>query len=405
MSAEQRVLPTELQGPHSELMAIAAELVRGIADEPVIPDTAARYVRKRAIKAVDDANERARLLGIRIAKAIDAFPRVPYERVVYETIANCRAAEKAPERLDVATVPFADYKTFHDALMDIAYGGAYCEASRQAAHTALSRLERLPVGSADRAAEKAPEPSGDAEDAARYRFLRQPGNAIVYAKDRDAWGDDASGHVRYDTPEQLDAAIDRARAAEKAPACASDVCEAAKQDGVVCADDECDRASGVRPEPPAAHDTEQLAWALAAYEVGQTLINEGGGDSLHIRLTRALGILFSEVERLEKLLYPIVRSEKTSEPPAPQAPIARVSVREDGSASATLYAPGLPPGEHDLYAAPAAPYVLATFWRAIIDAYDRAGIVSHKVGIDVTIGAPVIEAARRALKTDGNRRE
>lgn len=53
----------------------------------------------------------------------------------------------------------------------------------------------------------------DARDAARYRFLREPGNAIVYAKDRNAWGKNASGHVRWDTAEQLDAAVDAARGA------------------------------------------------------------------------------------------------------------------------------------------------------------------------------------------------
>jgi hypothetical protein len=47
-------------------------------------------------------------------------------------------------------------------------------------------------------------------DAERYRFLRIPGRAIVYAKDRDAWGSGQSGHVRYDAPEQLDAAVDAA---------------------------------------------------------------------------------------------------------------------------------------------------------------------------------------------------
>lgn len=66
------------------------------------------------------------------------------------------------------------------------------------------------------------------------------------------------------------------------------------------------------PETKAGQDAEQLAWALAAYECGQTLVNEGGGDSLHVRQTRALGILFAEVERLEKIAYPIGRSaEKT----------------------------------------------------------------------------------------------
>lgn len=47
-------------------------------------------------------------------------------------------------------------------------------------------------------------------DAARYRFLRQPGNAIVYAKDRNCWGAGASGHVKYDTAAHLDAAVDAA---------------------------------------------------------------------------------------------------------------------------------------------------------------------------------------------------
>lgn len=83
------VIPTELVGPHSELMKIAAELVRGIAEEPVIPDTAARYVRERAIKAVDDANERGKVLALRIRAAIDKFPRVPYARVVHH-VTSCK---------------------------------------------------------------------------------------------------------------------------------------------------------------------------------------------------------------------------------------------------------------------------------------------------------------------------
>jgi hypothetical protein len=50
----------------------------------------------------------------------------------------------------------------------------------------------------------------DAPDALRYRYLRQPNHAIVYARDPHAWGRDTPGHVRYDTPEQLDEAIDKA---------------------------------------------------------------------------------------------------------------------------------------------------------------------------------------------------
>lgn len=55
----------------------------------------------------------------------------------------------------------------------------------------------------------------DALCAARYRFLRQPDNAIVYAKHPDAWGVGGSGHVRYRSPEELDAAIDAVRGTVK----------------------------------------------------------------------------------------------------------------------------------------------------------------------------------------------
>lgn len=59
------------------------------------------------------------------------------------------------------------------------------------------------------------------EDAERYRFLREPGNAIVYAKDLTNWNqvpylpaNGSFGLFKYDSPEKLDAGIDDARAAE-----------------------------------------------------------------------------------------------------------------------------------------------------------------------------------------------
>jgi len=66
-------------------------------------------------------------------------------------------------------------------------------------------------------ARSAVETSRDTEDAARYRFLRQPGNAIVYAADPNAWGHKSPGHIRYNDPEALDTAVDTARAAVKTP--------------------------------------------------------------------------------------------------------------------------------------------------------------------------------------------
>jgi len=54
-----------------------------------------------------------------------------------------------------------------------------------------------------------------------------------------------------------------------------------------------------------------------------------------------------------------VVAEVTVEPNSPQAPIAKITVRESGAGryapddvSVSLYAPGLPPGEHDVYCVP-----------------------------------------------------
>lgn len=58
--------------------------------------------------------------------------------------------------------------------------------------------------------------------------------------------------------------------------------------------------------PPAEEqDSQSLAWALQAHEDLAKMLADGGGNMLHVRANRALGILFAEVERLEKILYPI----------------------------------------------------------------------------------------------------
>lgn len=68
--------------------------------------------------------------------------------------------------------------------------------------------------------------------------------------------------------------------------------------------------------PPKERDSEALAWALRAHEDLAKMLADGGGNMLHVRANRALGILFAEVERLEKILYPI---GLTPEPPAVQS--------------------------------------------------------------------------------------
>lgn len=43
--------------------------------------------------------------------------------------------------------------------------------------------------------------------------------------------------------------------------------------------------------------------------------------------------------------------------------------------------------------------LLQSFWLQILKAWGAQSIVSDRVGLDVSIGAPLIEAARRALKS------
>lgn len=65
-----------------------------------------------------------------------------------------------------------------------------------------------------------PRDSGDAADAARYRFLRDPKNSIVYAMDWVNWNEvphSGRSHFRYEEPEQLDSAIDAQLAAMQSP--------------------------------------------------------------------------------------------------------------------------------------------------------------------------------------------
>lgn len=62
---------------------------------------------------------------------------------------------------------------------------------------------------------------------------------------------------------------------------------------------------GEPAKPSKEENTEALAWALQAHEDLAKMLADGGGNMLHVRANRALGILFAEVERLEKLLYPI----------------------------------------------------------------------------------------------------
>lgn len=75
---------------------------------------------------------------------------------------------------------------------------------------------------------------------------------------------------------------------------------------------------------------------------------------MNIDSLRELAVL--DGERLQALWDEIGRLS------APQAPIAKIVVDENDGLMTMLYAPGLPPGEHDLYCAPWAPH---EYWRPI----------------------------------------
>lgn len=64
-------------------------------------------------------------------------------------------------------------------------------------------------------------------------------------------------------------------------------------------------SKSTRPE----QDTKKLAWALQVHEDLCGYVCADGGNMLHVRADRALGILFAEIERLEKIAYPMTAHE------------------------------------------------------------------------------------------------
>jgi hypothetical protein len=61
-------------------------------------------------------------------------------------------------------------------------------------------------------------------------------------------------------------------------------------------------------QPPGVQqDTEGLAWALQVHEDLAEYTKDNGGNMLHTRAHRALGIMFTELEKLEKTLWPLTK--------------------------------------------------------------------------------------------------
>jgi len=75
---------------------------------------------------------------------------------------------------------------------------------------------------------------------------------------------------------------DASAPADEPPGCPTYVCRAAQADGVLCANDECDRANGVRPaSAPVAGEAQPVAWMVYASDTHQLkrIVTTDPGDT------------------------------------------------------------------------------------------------------------------------------
>jgi len=101
------------------------------------------------------------------------------------------------------------------------------------------------------------------------------------------------------------------------------------------------------------------------------------------------------VLRLRTLEAMKILEGASPEPVSPQAPIAKITIRESGAGhyapddvSVSLYAPGLPPGEHDLYCEPmsVAPALKAPITAEYIKARLKDPVVQQRLSLGVELG-------------------
>ena len=99
-------------------------------------------------------------------------------------------------------------------------------------------------------------------------------------------------------------------------ACATDVCQAGRSDGVLCADDECDRASGVRPASAPVADER-----AAVDPCGYVAVKVSAVDWLKDKFP-ALTIKAGLCERIGGRLYTITRLMRDHDAALASAPVA-----------------------------------------------------------------------------------
>jgi hypothetical protein len=172
------------------------------------------------------------------------------------------------------------------------------------------------------------------------------------------------------------------------------------------------------PEHDDGHDRGELARAAATYAfpdiwniLGWHAWPFDGGPKFHgerENLVRAGALILAEIERLDRAAPPPEQAAQ----PAPQLdmlPCAKLIVGEDGAITATLYAPGLPAGTHDVYpepcdqagearpwpeaAQPAVPvgYVHADQAMDVMDLFKRLrDVVAEANAVDTLLGRPEV---------------
>jgi len=89
---ERMVLPMELREAHSELIKLAAELVRGMGspyDDGQFYVSTPKVERRRIVSEIDRYDEQHKLWGIRLREIADKLPRQPLARAIHH-VTVCR---------------------------------------------------------------------------------------------------------------------------------------------------------------------------------------------------------------------------------------------------------------------------------------------------------------------------
>lgn len=117
----------------------------------------------------------------------------------------------------------------------------------------------------------------------------------------------------------------------------------------------------ITTSPTVVEEWKQRGQSVLEIQLAESAVEGGEAPATFNTAVEMYQEVRQENERLKALLEICERKASAVETTAPQAPIAKIAVTENGSIMTWMYAPGLPPGEHDLYCEPEAmaPYLRA----------------------------------------------